>query len=410
MSTRYKLKVEYVGTNYFGSQRQLEVDTIQSKLEEALCTLTKQNIKLILSGRTDRGVHAVLQVAHFDCDNNIVDRGRFLHSLNGILPNDICVKDIEEVSKNFHAQKSAKKRHYCYTIANRKIRCVFDNHVLLYQKPLDENRINQALGYLLGRHDFSAFKATNTENPAKVCNMYEAKCIREGELLKIHFVADRFLYKMVRTIVGTLIMIEQNSFDPSKMKEILDSKLRQNAGKTISPDGLTLVEVIYWYDFDKLKTKKKNINGGNIMKTYSAKPLEVERKWYLIDANGQTLGRLATTIANILRGKNKPQYTPNVDTGDFVVVINAKGITVTGKKETDKIYYSHSGYPGGLKSISFKDLMEKDPRKAIEKAVKGMLPHNTLGAQQFTKLKVYADDKHPHEAQKPIVYNESEVK
>lgn len=146
------------------------------------------------------------------------------------------------------------------------------------------------------------------------------------------------------------------------------------------------------------------------MKTYSAKPLEVERKWYLIDANGQTLGRLATTIANILRGKNKPQYTPNVDTGDFVVVINAKGITVTGKKETDKIYYSHSGYPGGLKSISFKDLMEKDPRKAIEKAVKGMLPHNTLGSQQFTKLKVYADDKHPHKAQKPIVYNESEVK
>lgn len=411
MSTRYKLKVEYVGTNYFGSQRQPKVDTIQSKLEEALCTLTKQNIKIILSGRTDRGVHAVSQFAHFDCENDsVIDKGRFLHSLNGILPNDICVKDIEEVSKNFHAQKSAKKRHYCYTIANRKTRCVFDNYVLLYQKPLDENRINQALSYLLGRHDFTAFKATNTENPAKICNMYEAKCIREGELLKIHFVADRFLYKMVRTIVGTLIMIEQNSFDPSKMKEILDSKIRQNAGKTISPDGLTLVEVIYWYDFDKLKTKKKNINGGNIMKTYSAKPLEVERKWYLIDANGQTLGRLATTIANILRGKNKPQYTPNVDTGDFVVVINAKGITVTGKKETDKIYYSHSGYPGGLKSISFKDLMEKDPRKAIEKAVKGMLPHNTLGAQQFTKLKVYADDKHPHEAQKPIVYNESEVK
>lgn len=410
MSTRYKLKVEYVGTNYFGSQRQPKVDTIQSKLEEALCTLTKQNIKIILSGRTDRGVHAISQVAHFDCDNNIVDKGRFLHSLNGILPDDICVKNIEEVSKIFHAQKSAKKRHYCYTIANRKIRCVFDNHVLLYQKPLDENRINQALSYLLGCHDFSAFKATNTQNPAKVCNMYEAKCIREGELLRIHFVADRFLYKMVRTIVGTLIMIEQNSFNPSKMKEILDSKLRQNAGKTISPQGLTLVEVIYWYNFDKLNTKKKNINGGNIMKTYSAKPLEVERKWYLIDANGQTLGRLATTIANILRGKNKPQYTPNVDTGDFVVVINAKGITVTGKKETDKIYYSHSGYPGGLKSISFKDLMEKDPRKAIEKAVKGMLPHNTLGAQQFTKLKVYADDKHPHEAQKPIVYNESEVK
>ncbi len=246
MSTRYKLIVEYVGTNYFGSQKQPKVNTIQSKLEEALCTLTKQNIKIILSGRTDKGVHACSQVAHFDCDNNIYDKGRFLHSLNGILPYDICIKSIEEVSKNFHAQKSAKKRHYCYTIANRKIRSVFDRHVLLYQKPLDERRINQALSYLLGCHDFSAFKSSNTQNPAKVCNMFEAKCIREGEILKIHFVADRFLYKMVRTIVGTLIMIEQNAFDPSKMKEILESEIRQNAGKTVSPDGLTLVEVIYF--------------------------------------------------------------------------------------------------------------------------------------------------------------------
>ena len=146
------------------------------------------------------------------------------------------------------------------------------------------------------------------------------------------------------------------------------------------------------------------------MKTYSAKPLEVEKKWYLIDANGKTLGRLASTIANILRGKNKPNFTPNVDTGDFVVVINSSKIKVSGNKETDKIYYSHSGYPGGLKSIAFKDLMAKDPTKALEKAVKGMLPHNTLGAQQFTKLKVYADANHPHEAQKPIVYNEMEIK
>ena len=140
------------------------------------------------------------------------------------------------------------------------------------------------------------------------------------------------------------------------------------------------------------------------MKTYSAKPLEVERKWYLIDADGQILGRLATTIADILRGKNKPEFTPNVDTGDFVVVINADKIQVTGKKETDKIYYHHTGFPGGLKSASFKDLMEKDPTKALEKAVKGMLPHNTLGRQQFNKLNVYAGAEHPHAAQKPIVY------
>ena len=141
------------------------------------------------------------------------------------------------------------------------------------------------------------------------------------------------------------------------------------------------------------------------MKTFSAKPLEVTRKWYLIDAEGATLGRLAVVAANILRGKNKPQYTPNVDTGDFVIVINADKITVTGNKETDKLYRSHSGYPGGFKEISFKDMMERTPERAIEKAVRGMLPHNTLGDEQFQKLKVYAGSNHPHEAQKPEIYD-----
>ena len=140
------------------------------------------------------------------------------------------------------------------------------------------------------------------------------------------------------------------------------------------------------------------------MKTYSAKPLEVERKWYVIDAEGKTLGRLATVCANLLRGKLKPEYTPNVDTGDFVIVINADKIQVTGNKETDKIYYHHTGYPGGLRSASFKELMEKDARLPLEKAVKGMLPHNTLGAQQFTKLKIYTGPNHNHEAQKPVKY------
>ncbi len=139
------------------------------------------------------------------------------------------------------------------------------------------------------------------------------------------------------------------------------------------------------------------------MKTYSAKPLEVERKWYLIDAEGEILGRLATRVANILRGKNKPEYTPNVDTGDFVIVINADKVVVSGKKETDKIYYHHTGYPGGLKAASVKEVREKDARKLIEKAVKGMLQHNTLGDTQFTKLKVYNGPEHPHAAQKPIV-------
>lgn len=144
------------------------------------------------------------------------------------------------------------------------------------------------------------------------------------------------------------------------------------------------------------------------MKTYSAKPLEVEAKWYLIDAEGKTLGRLAVTIANILRGKNKPEFTPHVDTGDFVVVINSSKIKVTGKKETDKVYYHHTGFPGGLRSINFRDLQEKDPTRALLKSVKGMLQKNTLGAKQLTKLKVYEGAEHPHAAQNPVEYKEVE--
>ena len=137
------------------------------------------------------------------------------------------------------------------------------------------------------------------------------------------------------------------------------------------------------------------------MKTYSAKPHEVEQNWLLVDAEGQTLGRMASGIATHLRGKHKAEYTPNVDTGDYVVVINAEKVRVTGNKATDKMYYSHSGYPGGLKSISFEKLQERSPEKVIKLAVKGMLPRTPLGRAMFKKLKVYAGTDHPHSAQQP---------
>ena len=137
------------------------------------------------------------------------------------------------------------------------------------------------------------------------------------------------------------------------------------------------------------------------MKTYYAKPNEVEREWLLIDAEGLVLGRLAVEVAKILRGKNKPQYTPHVDVGDFVIVINADKVRVTGNKATDKRYYRHSGYPGGLKSESFEEAMAKHPERVIEHAVKGMLPKTTLGRAQAKKLKVYAGPDHPHAAQQP---------
>ena len=137
------------------------------------------------------------------------------------------------------------------------------------------------------------------------------------------------------------------------------------------------------------------------MKTYSAKASEIERQWYVVDAEGQTLGRLATRIADILRGKRKAEFTPHVDTGDFVIVVNAEKISVTGNKRHEKRYYRHSGYPGGLRSRTLNDMLERQPEEVIRKAVKGMLPRNRLGRAQLTKLKVYAGPDHPHQAQKP---------
>jgi large subunit ribosomal protein L13 len=137
------------------------------------------------------------------------------------------------------------------------------------------------------------------------------------------------------------------------------------------------------------------------MKTWNAKPGEVERRWYLVDADGKTLGRLATRVADTLRGKDKAQYTPHVDTGDFVIVVNADKVRVTGKKLDDKIYYRHSGYPGGIRSRTLREELERRPTEVIRKAVKGMLPRNRLGRAQLTKLKVYAGPDHPHEAQAP---------
>jgi large subunit ribosomal protein L13 len=137
------------------------------------------------------------------------------------------------------------------------------------------------------------------------------------------------------------------------------------------------------------------------MKTYNAKPGEIERRWYVVDAEGKNLGRLATQIADTLRGKTKPQYTPHVDTGDFVVVVNAEKIAVTGKKLDEKVYYRHSGYPGGLKQRTLREQLERRPTEVLRMAVKGMLPKNRLAARQLTKLKIYAGPEHPHEAQAP---------
>ena len=137
------------------------------------------------------------------------------------------------------------------------------------------------------------------------------------------------------------------------------------------------------------------------MKTVSTKPADVTRDWYVVDAEGKTLGRMATEIARRLRGKHKPEYTPHVDTGDYIIVVNAEKVRVTGNKAKDKMYYRHTGYPGGLRSMSFEKMVDHAPERTVEFAVKGMLPKGPLGRAMYTKIKVYAGTEHPHQAQQP---------
>lgn len=145
------------------------------------------------------------------------------------------------------------------------------------------------------------------------------------------------------------------------------------------------------------------------MRTYTPKPADVERQWHVIDATDVVLGRLASQVATLLRGKHKPIYAPHLDTGDFVIIINADKVALSGKKLEQKKAYRHSGYPGGLRAIAYSDLMEKHPERAVEKAIKGMLPKNTLGRKMFSKLKVYAGSEHPHQAQQPVPYDIKQI-
>ena len=250
---KYALKLEYIGTNYAGSQIQPDQQTIQSELERAIRTLTggchsgsdlPRPIKTIFSGRTDAGVHSKGQIVHFVTEEQIV-ASKFQNSLNGLLPKDISVSELFEVPDDFHAQKSGRYRRYQYRIINRQQRSVWDGHSLLVRKKLDIDRMNKALSHLIGEHDFTSFKSAQATDPASVCVIYKALCTKSGDEITIEIVANRFLYNMVRTILGTLLYIEKNNLEPAVMKEILDAKDRTKAGPTVSPDGLTLMEVGY---------------------------------------------------------------------------------------------------------------------------------------------------------------------
>ena len=204
----------------------------------------KRPVKTVFSGRTDRGVNAFGQVVHFDIDKDIV-ASKFVYSLNEILPNDISVSDLKKVEQSFHAQKSAKSRHYRYEFINRKCHNAFDADLMRVKFDLDVTRMQKSLNYLLGEHDFSSFKSSGTLNPSKVCTLTRAQVQKVGDKVVIDIVGNRFLYNMVRTIVGTLLEIEGHNLSSEHMKNVLETCDRRKAGKTVSPYGLTLINVEY---------------------------------------------------------------------------------------------------------------------------------------------------------------------
>lgn len=254
---RYALQVQYIGKNYAGSQIQFEngieikTPTIQGELEKAISTLifgdTENNnrrLKTVFSGRTDRGVNSIGQVVHFDTDKPIV-ASKFVYQLNEILPKDISVSDLKQVDDRFHAQKSAKSRHYRYIFINRKCKNAFDGDLMRVKFDINIERMQQALNYLLGEHDFSSFKSSGTLNPSKVCFITKAECKKEDDKVIIDIVGNRFLYNMVRTIVGTLLEIEGHNRPAEYMEQVLEACNRTKAGQTVSPYGLTLMNVEY---------------------------------------------------------------------------------------------------------------------------------------------------------------------
>jgi len=255
---RYALRVQYIGKNYAGSQLQLEagreiLPTIQGELEKAISTLiygagncpnNKRPIKTIFSGRTDKGVNSIGQVVHVDIDKDIV-ASNFVYHLNEILPADISISDLKPVDERFHAQKSAVERHYRYEFIARRYKNAFDGDLLRVKYPVSVERMQKSLNYLLGEHDFSSFKSSGTLNPSRVCHLSKIECKLDGDRVVIDIVGNRFLYNMVRAIIGTLLYIEGHNLEPEHMLEVLESKDRAKAGRTVSPYGLTLVEVKY---------------------------------------------------------------------------------------------------------------------------------------------------------------------
>lgn len=252
---KYAILFEYDGANFAGSQIQTEIRTVQDELNKALSIILRTPSKAILSGRTDTGVNAFGQVAHF-VSNQKLDIYKTLYSLNGILPNDIAVRALEKVHLEFDARKSALKRWYRFSIYNHPYRSALNTKNLHIYYHLNENLINEALQTIIGTHNFDSFKCLNSTNTTSECTIYMARSLREGDYVHIDIVASRFVYNMVRIIVGTLLQIGSNQRNIGHLYEVLMASDRTKAGVTVKPQGLTLMAVEYPEKYNLFKLDK----------------------------------------------------------------------------------------------------------------------------------------------------------
>ena len=240
-----KITIEYDGKDFNGWQKQPEKLNIQGEIERAIEIITKEKVNLIGSGRTDAGVNALNQIANFKIENDISIE-KIPYALNSQLKKSIRVKKAEVVDDRFNSRYNAKKKTYIYTINNSEQGTAIYRYMQYhYPIKLDENKMNEAAKYFIGEHDFKAFKASGTSSKSSVRTIYEAKVVREGELIKIILTGNGFLYNMVRIIAGTLVEVGEGKINPEDVKNIIDSRDRKNAGRTLPPTGLCLYNVEY---------------------------------------------------------------------------------------------------------------------------------------------------------------------
>jgi tRNA pseudouridine38-40 synthase len=254
---KYAMLIEYDGTHFNGTQKQLGGRTVQEEIENALKTVLRMPVKIVFSGRTDTGVSALGQVAHFEYDaTEKLELHKFIYSLNGVLPPDIAVRDVEITRSSFHARKSALKRWYRYVIYNNAYRSAMFSKALFEPRPLSEELMHQALQQITGTNDFSSFKSSNSDTSSAICTIHKAHCFRDKNFIYIDIIANRYVYNMVRILVGTLLDTGLKKTPVSHLATVLNQHDRTKAGITAKPEGLTLMAIEYPEEFSLFENDK----------------------------------------------------------------------------------------------------------------------------------------------------------